>query len=126
MYKRQDLGTGKAQSVRITSNSGLTEVEIKRMIDEAEKSKDEDAKKKLMADVRNNAEGLIYTTEKSLEEYGHVLTPQDVEDIKADLENLKRQLEINDYDAIKEALTRLEGSSHRIAEAMYAEAAKEG
>jgi molecular chaperone DnaK len=120
----KDLGTGKSQQVRITSNSGLTEVEIKRMIDEAEKSKDEDARKKLMADLRNSADGLIYTTEKSLEEYGHVLGPSDIEEIKTDLEHCKKQLELGDFDALKAAIQRLEGSSHRIAEAMYAEAAE--
>ena len=119
----KDLGTGKSQQVRITSNSGLTEAEIKRMVDDADQYKEDDAKKKLMADLRNNADGLIYTTEKSLEEYSHVLTPQDVTDIKNDLEFCKKQLEVNDYEGLKTAIQRLEGSSHRIAEAMYAEAA---
>jgi molecular chaperone DnaK len=118
----KDLGTGKTQQVRITSSSGLTEAEIKRMIEEAERSKDDDTRKKAMADLRNNADGLIYTTEKSLEEYGHVLGPEDVAEIKADLEHCKQQLEVGDMESIKQAIMRLEGSSHRIAEAMYAEA----
>ncbi|MBI5495481.1 MAG: Hsp70 family protein, partial [Deltaproteobacteria bacterium] len=120
----KDLGTGKQQQVRITSNSGLTEADIKRMVEEAEKHKEDDAQKKLMADLRNNADGLIYTTEKSVEEYGHVLPPADIEEIKADVEACKKQLELGDFEGLKAAIARLEGSSHRIAEAMYAEAAE--
>lgn len=122
----KDLGTGKSQQVRITSNSGLTEDEIKRMVGEAEAAKESDEAKKIMADLRNSADGLIYTTEKSLEEYGHVLSAQDTEEIKSDVEHCKKQLEVGDMASLKEAIVRLEGSSHRIAEAMYAEAAEKG
>ncbi|MFL5418487.1 MAG: molecular chaperone DnaK, partial [Myxococcales bacterium] len=65
----KDLGTGKQQSIRIVASSGLTENEIQRMIAEAESNKSADKKKKELADVKNNADGLIYTTEKALEEY---------------------------------------------------------
>ncbi|MEW5855559.1 MAG: molecular chaperone DnaK [Myxococcota bacterium] len=120
----KDLGTGKAQNVRITSSSGLSEAEIKAMIASAEAAKEDDARKKALADLRNNADGLLYTTEKSLEEYGHVLGPDDVAEIKSDMENLRQALEGGDGEVIKNAIMRLEGSSHRIAEAMYAEAAE--
>src|SRR5208282_4313907 len=65
----KDLGTGKQQAIRITASSGLTEVEIQRMIGDAQKHEGEDKSKKELAELRNNADGLIYTTEKSLEEY---------------------------------------------------------
>jgi molecular chaperone DnaK len=120
----RDLGTGKQQSVRITSSSGLTEEEIQRMIAEAEASRGADARKRELADVRGNAEGLIYTTEKSLEEYGHVLSDQDRNDIAAFLAELKAVVEGNDVHAIKEAIKRLEAASHKMAEAMYSEAAE--
>jgi molecular chaperone DnaK len=118
----KDLGTGKQQSVRITSSSGLSEDEIQNMIAEAEQYRDDDVKKKVLADVRANAEGLIYTTEKSVEEYGHVLDETDNDDIKTYLAELRAVLLQEDVDAIKEAITKLESVSHKFAEAMYAEA----
>ncbi|MFO0582426.1 MAG: molecular chaperone DnaK [Anaeromyxobacter sp.] len=117
----KDLGTGKVQQIRITASSGLTEEEIQRMIKDADSNKQDDAKKKELADLKNNAEGLIYTTEKSLEEYSSALKPEDLQEIKADLEVLKSQLKGEDVAAIKEALTRLEGSAYRIADAIYAQ-----
>src|SRR5512135_1008421 len=81
----KDLGTGKVQNIRITASSGLTEEEIQRMVKDAEANKVDDVKKKELADLRNNADGLIYTTEKSLEEYGSALKPEDIEEIRADL-----------------------------------------
>ena len=119
----RDLGTGKQQSVRITSSSGLTEDEIQRMIAEAEASRASDASKRAIADIRGNGEGLIYTTEKSLEEYGHVLSEQDRNDIQVFLTELKAVIDGNDGNAIKEAIKRLETASHKMAEAMYSEAA---
>ena len=117
----KDLGTGKVQQIRITASSGLTEVEIQRMVKDAESNKADDKKKKELADVRNNAEGLIYTTEKSLEEYGGVLKADDLGEIRADLEALKQVLPTGDAATLKEALARLEGSAYRIADAIYAQ-----
>ena len=115
----KDLGTGRSQQIRVTASSGLAEAEIQRMIRDADANRGEDKRKKELADVRNNAEGLAYTTEKSLEEYASALQPTDVEEIKADLEALKATLSSNDPAAIKEALVRLEGSAYRIADAIY-------
>ena len=122
----KDLGTGKQQQIKIIASSGLTEEEIERMVHEAESSKMDDVKKKEIADQRNKADGLIYTTEKSLEEYASMLTPDDVEDIKEDVASLKAVYETTDVEKLKAAIARLEGSSHRIAEAMYKEALEEG
>ena len=115
----KDLGTGKSQQIRLTASSGLSEVEIQRMIKEADSNKTDDKVKKELANLKNNAEGLIYTTEKSLEEYSSALKPDDLEEIKADLEVLKQTLPSNDPPAIKDALVRLEGSAYRIADAIY-------
>ncbi len=117
----KDLGTGKTQQIRITASSGLSEAEIQRMIHDAEANKSDDKLKKELADLKNNAEGLIYTTEKSLEEYSSALRAEDLEEIKADLEVLKATLPSNDPPAIKDALVRLEGSAYRIADAIYAQ-----
>jgi len=102
------------------SNSGLTEQEIQKMISDAQAHGADDKKKRELADLVNNAGGLMYTTEKSIEEYASLLKDGDKEEIKADLENLKKILETNDAVKIKEAITRLEGSAYRIADAIYA------
>ncbi|MEL7368959.1 MAG: molecular chaperone DnaK [Myxococcota bacterium] len=121
----RDLGTGKQQQIKIIASSGLSEDEIDNMVKEAELSKGEDARKKELADLRNMADGLIYTTDKSLEEYASMLTEDDVADIREDVEALKRVYETADLDKLRAAIQRLEGSSHRIAEAMYREALDE-
>jgi molecular chaperone DnaK len=117
----KDLGTGKAQQIRITASSGLSEEEIQRMVHEAESNKADDKKKRDVAELRNNAEGLIYTTEKSLEEYSSALKQEDLDEIRADLGALQAVLASGDPGAIKEALARLEGSAYRIADAIYAQ-----
>ena len=120
----KDLGTGKQQQVRVVSNSGLTESEIQQMIQDAQLNVTDDKRKRELAELRNSAEGLIYTTEKSLEEYAHVVTPKDVTEIQADVENLKGLMKQDDAAKLKEALQRLESSAYRIADAIYADAAK--
>ena len=118
----KDLGTGKQQQIRIIASSGLSDDEIDRMISEAEVKAGEDKAKKELADMKNMADGLIYTTEKSLEEYSSYLTEDDIEEIREDLETLRRIYDTEDPDKLRAALSRLEASSHRIAEAMYREA----
>ncbi|SEU25007.1 molecular chaperone DnaK [Stigmatella erecta] len=122
----KDLGTGKVQQVRVVSNSGLSEAEIQAMISEAQAHLSDDKKKKELAELRNNADGLIYTTEKSLEEYGNLLAEKDRDEIKADLEHLKSVLATEDSTLLKESFQRLEGSAYRIADAIYSGEAKSG
>ena len=121
----KDLGTGKSQQIKIIASSGLTEEEIERMVHEADFSKQSDAEKKKLADLRNNADGLRYITEKSLDEYGSVLDDEELAEIREDLESLAAVTESGDAEKIQAAIQRLEGSSHRIAEAMYQEALEE-
>ncbi|MFY2563555.1 molecular chaperone DnaK [Corallococcus terminator] len=115
----KDLGTGKVQQVRVVSNSGLSEAEIQGMISDAQSHATDDKKKKELAELRNNADGLIYTTEKSLEEYASLLSEKDREEIRTDLERLKGMLNTSDAVALKEGFQRLEGSAYRIADAIY-------
>jgi molecular chaperone DnaK len=115
----KDLGTGKQQQIRIVASSGLTEDEIQRMIGDAQAHSAEDKQKKELAEAKNNAEGLIYTTERSLEEYASMLTPQDVEEIRQDLQAMKDTLATEDLAKIKEAYAVLEGSAYRIADLVY-------
>src|SRR5947199_7145675 len=115
----QDLSTGKQQTIRIVASSGLTEQEIQKMIGEAEQHKSADKKKKELADLKNSADGLIYTTEKALEEYATLLPAKDMAEIRADLEGLKAVVGTEDLPKIKAAVQRLEGSAYRIADALY-------
>jgi molecular chaperone DnaK len=115
----KDLGTGKQQSIRIVASSGLTEQEIQKMIADAEQHKSSDKKKKELADVKNSADGLIYTTEKALEEYATLLPSKDMAEIRTDLEALKAVVGSEDLPKIKAAVQRLEGSAYRIADALY-------
>ena len=115
----KDLGTGKQQSIRIVASSGLTEQEIQRMVGEADAHKSTDKKKKELADVKNSADGLIYTTEKALEEYATLLPAKDMAEIRADLEALKAVVDSDDLPKIKAGVQRLEGSAYRIADALY-------
>lgn len=116
----KDLGTGKSQSVRITAQSGLTEEEIERIVQEAEQHKADDDEKKSQADVRNRAEGLVYSTERTLEEYASSLQAEDLELIQHDLGNLKEALETEEAEKIEELTKALETSAYRIAETLYA------
>jgi molecular chaperone DnaK len=118
----RDLGTGKKQGIRIVSSSGLSEDEIDTMVSEADEFRESDRKARQVAELRNNADGLIYTTERAIEEYAHVLTLDDVEQIRMDLNNLRQELPREEYEGLRQAVQRLELSSHKIADAMYAEA----
>ncbi len=122
----KDLGTGKQQAVRVISNSGLSEQEIQRMVADAQANQSEDQKKRELADLKNGAEGLIYTTERSIEEYAHLLKPNERDEIRRDVEELKKVLPGTEAARIKDAIQRLEGSAYRIADAIYLDQQKAG
>jgi molecular chaperone DnaK len=122
----EDLGTGKKQQIRIAARSGMSEEDIQRAIQEAEQHASDDKEKRELAELRNNAEGLVYTTEKSLEEYASALKADDLAEIRADLEELKSLMGSPDAARIKEALQRLEGSAYRIADAIYSSQGQDG
>jgi len=122
----KDLGTGKQQAVRVISNSGLSEQEIQKMVADAQAHQVEDQKKRELADLRNGAEGLIYTTERSIEEYAHLLKPSERDEILRDVEELKKVLNGAETARIKDAIQRLEGSAYRIADAIYLDQQKAG
>ncbi|MBM4319839.1 MAG: molecular chaperone DnaK, partial [Deltaproteobacteria bacterium] len=119
----RDLGTGRQQSVRVAASSGLTEKEIQRMVQEAETYRQDDERRRIFVESQNRAKGLIYTTQRSLEEYGSVLSGQDIEQIQYDLEMCKQAIEGNDPDVLNEAIRNLEHSAYRIAESIYSEGA---
>ena len=117
----KDLGTGKEQSIRITASSGLSEDEIERMVKDAESHADDDKKKQELIEVRNNADSLVYTTEKSLRDIGDKVDPELKSDIETKIEAVKKALETDDPESIKKATDDLSQSSHKLAEQLYAQ-----
>ncbi len=115
----KDLGTGKEQSIRITASSGLSESEIQRLIKEAESHADEDKKKQELIEARNQADGLIYGTEKSIADLGDKLDGATKSDIEGKIEALKKVMDGSDVDAIKSASEELSRASHKLAEQLY-------
>jgi len=118
----KDLGTGKEQSIKITSSSGLSEEEINNLVKEAEAHADEDKKKRDLIEARNQADTLIYSVEKNLKELGDKIDAGDKTRIDDAMAALKKALEGDDLSAIQAAQEELTQASHKLAEAMYAKA----
>ena len=123
--KAKDLGTNKEQKITITSNTNLTDEEIDKMMKEAEANKEADEKRKQEADARNEAEQTIFATEKSIKDLGDKLTSSEKEETEKLIEELKKSLEGNDVDDIKEKTTKLNEKAMEYATRVYQEAAKE-
>lgn len=115
----RDLGTGNVQNVRVRPTSGLGERDIERIITEADERAREDERRQELANLKNRADGLMYTTERSLEEFMNYLTDDEVAAINADLEACRRTRNGSEASAIIQAIKNLEKSSYRIAELMY-------
>jgi molecular chaperone DnaK len=122
----KDLATGNEQKITITASSGLTEEEIERMVRDAEAHADEDRRRREEADARNNADSLVYTTEKSLRELGDQVSPEDRKAIETAIEEVKEALKGSDIDEIKRKTDILMQASYKLAEHMYAQAKTEG
>ena len=118
----KDLGTGKEQKIRIESSSGISEDEIERMVKDAEVHADEDKSAREAAEARNEADSLIYATEKSLSDYGDKVGADDREKITAAIAELKQAVEGNDNAAIREKTEALKQASHKLAEEVYKDA----
>ena len=118
----KDLATGKQQQITITSSSGLTEEEIKRMIKDAEAHAEEDRRKREEVEVRNQTDSLIYSTERLLNENRAKLSESDIRPIEEALAEAKRALESGDVSRMRQAKDNLTRASHRLAEAMYRQA----
>ena len=121
----KDMGTNKEQKIRIESSSGLTDQEIDQMVKDAESHSVEDEKKKEEIETRNNADSLVYSTEKSLNEYGDKVSEEDRNAIQQAIDKLKESLKGENVEAIKADTEALTQASHKLAEAMYAQAAAE-
>jgi molecular chaperone DnaK len=121
----KDLGTGKEQKIRIESSSGLSEDEINRMVKEAESHAEEDKRAREGAEARNEADTLIYSTEKSLKDYGDKISDSDKQQINDAIAELRAALETNDPDQIKGKMEALKQASYKLAEEVYKNASAE-
>ncbi len=118
----KDKGSNKEQSIRIESSSGLSQEEIDKMQHDAEAHAEEDKQRREAVDRRNEADQLVYATEKSLEEHGDKIGEEDKKAIEDTLAQTKKALEGEDDEAIKTSMEALQQSSHKLAEEMYKEA----
>ena len=119
----KDLATKKEQKVRIESSSGLSEAEINKMVKDAESHSAEDKKRRHLIDARNQADSLIYQTEKSLKENAESISGDDKAKIEASIATLRETMQGEDAAAIEGAVNNLNTAAHKLAEAMYAKAA---
>lgn len=122
----KDQATGKRQSIRITASSGLSKEEIDRLIREAESHLEEDKKKKEMVEARNSADGLIYTTEKTMQELGDRVDSTTRAEIQEIVNNLKREMQREDIAEIKRLAEALTHASHSLSAQMYQQASSTG
>ena len=122
--KAKDLGTGKEQSITITSSTNLSEDEINKMVKEAEANREADQKRKEEADLKNEAEQLVNQTEKSLKDLGDKVSSSDKEKAEKEIKELKDALESNNLDDIKTKKEALQQTAMAFATKVYEEAAK--
>jgi len=115
----KDLGTGKEQKIRIEASSGLNDQDIDRMVKEAEAHAAEDKAERERAEVRNEADSLMYTTEKSLKEFGDKVSASDKANIETAMADLKKAMEGQDLEAIKAKTEALKQASYKLAEEIY-------
>ncbi|NLF93003.1 MAG: molecular chaperone DnaK [Oligosphaeraceae bacterium] len=122
----KDLGTGKEQKITITASSGLTEDQIKQMVNDAQVHADEDKKQREQIDTKNSAESMIYQTERQLKDNGEKI-PEDIKaPITAGIEKLKKAVEANDTVQMQEIMKELESNMHAFAQELYKNANPQG
>ncbi len=115
----KDKGTGKEQTITITSSTGLNDDEINKMVTEAESNAEDDKKKREGIDTRNMADSLVYQTEKTIKENGDKLSDEVKKPVEEAVENLKKAIESGDVEQIKSATEKLNETSHKMAEEIY-------
>ena len=118
----KDLGSGKEQKIRVESSSGLSESEVDRMVKEAEANSKQDSERRKAVETRNTADALFYQTERTLQESGDKVPAEDKARIEAALGTLREALQGDNNAAIESAATEVTQASHKLAEAMYAQA----
>ena len=122
--RAKDLGTNKEQSITITSNTNLTDEEIEKMRKEAEENKEADDKRKEEAEIRNEAEQMVFQTEKAIKDLGDKADKKEVEEAEDLIKDLKKALEKGDIEEIKSEKEKLQEKAMSLATKVYEEAAK--
>ena len=115
----KDLGTGKEQSIKITAPKKLSKEDIDKFVKEAEKFAGEDEKRREQVDLVNQADTLVYATEKALKEYGEKVPPEDRANIESRMNDLKQAMKDKNIDSIKRGTEELSKASHKLAEEIY-------
>lgn len=123
--KAKDLGTNKEQSITITSSTNLSDDEIDKMVREAEKNREADEKRKEEADTKNEAEQIIFATEKAIKDLGDKVDSKDKEKAEEQIKDLKEALEKDDLEDIKSKKEKLNETAMSLATKVYEQAAKE-
>ena len=121
----KDLGTNKEQSITITSSTNLSDEEVEKMRKEAEENKEADEKRKEEAEVRNEADSMVFATEKALKDLGDKADKKEVEEAEDLIKDLKKALEGDDIDKIKEEKEKVQEKAMALASKVYEQAAKE-
>ncbi|MEK6915064.1 MAG: molecular chaperone DnaK [Nanoarchaeota archaeon] len=121
----KDLGTNKEQKIRITAENKLSEKEVERMRKDAEENAEEDKRKKEKVEIKNQADSLIYTIDKSLKEFEGKISEEDIKEIKQEKEELKKKLEEENIDEIKSTMEKLNKKIHESSTKLYEKAQKE-
>jgi len=116
----EEQKTGEKKSVNVIADGGLTDEEIERMVEEAEEHAEEDRRREELNELRNEAEGLLFSTERSLENYGDELPEEEREEIAEDIETIKELIGDASVEELEAIIDSLEASASRISEAMYA------
>ena len=123
--KAKDLGTNKEQKITITSSTNLSDEEIDKMMKDAEANKEADQKRKEEAEVKNETEQMIFTAEKAIKDLDGKVTEEEKKDINALIDDVKKAMEGNDIEAIKNAKDKLAEKAMALSSRVYEEAAKE-
>jgi molecular chaperone DnaK len=116
----KDLGSGKSQGIRVTASSGLSEEDVERLVEEAASSKETDSARRALVTMRNKADGLVYSTERTLEEFGENIDEDEQQSIKAVLEATRQAMKAEDLEALREAVDELSGLTYQMTERLYA------
>jgi molecular chaperone DnaK len=116
----KDLGTSKSQEIRVTVSSGLTEDEVNRLISEAEDHADSDSRQREFVELQNSADGLIYSTERTLEEFAEYVSDEEREELEAAIKTTKDVMQGSDCSQLKDAVDELSALSYKMTEKMYA------
>ncbi|MCA9489832.1 MAG: Hsp70 family protein, partial [Myxococcales bacterium] len=122
----KDKATGKAQSIKIEASSGLTENDIKRMVDEAKSHESDDKVRRELIEARNQLDARIYEVEKTLTEHGDKLPAGDKANLESSLQAAREAKDKDDLDTLKSALDNLTQASHKLAQVMYESAGAGG